>query len=500
MNEITKKSLYKLGVLAFLGVANIAIAQDYTGKVGINTESPKATLDITAKVADGSQAEGLKTPQMTGDALKAMTAQLTADNDGLVVFVSSAVTTPDASTLAVTLPGHYRFNFTAQNPISVSQGKSFYAAKSWVRLEPTGLEIVEEGGKIGRRLVGVNPDRYGNIGTAAIDMSFQNNGTTDGGATGNYSLAVGVATKATGDNSFAGGQENTTLGKNSVAIVGYQNTASGINSFVGGEKSSTSGQNSFAFGNNVSASGLNSFAFGHTAKVSSESAIAFGRNVEVKGAESLSSFTVGQNNIIDNSPNSFVFGANSLIEPTDKANVATKSQNSFAGGAGSSVRGNSTMAMGNKVNAFGNGSFVAGSEAYANGNGSIALGSGAKVGEMAVTYTSNRPTEVSRTRAAHQSIAIGSNANVQAGNSVALGDGATVGVGHGASVAIGQGATTTKGSQIVIGSSSTTVVLGKLENEAGITEGDTCTEAGKIAYSAGSFYGCAGGTWKKLHN
>lgn len=461
--SIIKRNLFtNLAVVAFLGVANTVVAQE--GKVGINTETPNATLDITAKVTDGSRIEGLKTPQLTGDALKAMTTQLTADNDGLVVFVTSAVTTPDASTEAVTLPGYYRFNFATQPSISVSQGKSFYTAKSWVRLEPTGLEIVKEGGKIGRRLVGTNPERYANIGTAAIDLSFQNNGTTDGGASGNYSVATGVGTKATGANSFAGGQNNQSTGKNAVAIVGYNNTASGENSFAGG--------------NTSTASSVNSFAFGHTAKANSEAAVAFGRNVEVKGVDSKSSFAVGQQNVIDSSPNSFVFGVNSSI---------SNSQNSFAGGAGSSVKGNSSIALGNGVKTTGNGSFAAGSVVSVNGEGSIALGFSTKVGEEAIP--------------ANQSIAIGAEAHTKAINSVALGNRATVNTGHDNSVAIGKDVTTTTKDQVVIGGDTTFVSLGRLqdENSETIIAGGTCT-SGRIVYNKGSFYGCANSVWKKLDN
>lgn len=72
------KSIYKLAVLGFLGLGVNAFAQsgNYEGKVGVNTEEPNATLDVVAKVADGSKIEGFKTPELTGDALKSMTALL----------------------------------------------------------------------------------------------------------------------------------------------------------------------------------------------------------------------------------------------------------------------------------------------------------------------------------------------------------------------------------------------------------------------------------------
>lgn len=62
----------------------VAIAQ-----TGINTTSPKATLDIKAKTTDGSQVEGLLIPRLEGNAIYAMpTANL---EKGTQVYALSAV-------------------------------------------------------------------------------------------------------------------------------------------------------------------------------------------------------------------------------------------------------------------------------------------------------------------------------------------------------------------------------------------------------------------------
>ena len=67
----------------------------------------------------------------------------------------------------------------------------------------TGLEAIDEGSGIGWRLVGKNPDNYGNVGLGAVDLSSWN-GPSDGlGATGNYSTAIGFFTSSSGNNSLA---------------------------------------------------------------------------------------------------------------------------------------------------------------------------------------------------------------------------------------------------------------------------------------------------------
>ncbi|RMZ59226.1 hypothetical protein D1632_06135 [Chryseobacterium nematophagum] len=73
----------KLLPLAFIGILT-------SGQVGINTPSPKATLDIVAKNTDGSFPEGILVPKLTGDVLFAASTLVTygADQDGVVVFVT----------------------------------------------------------------------------------------------------------------------------------------------------------------------------------------------------------------------------------------------------------------------------------------------------------------------------------------------------------------------------------------------------------------------------
>lgn len=102
----------KLSLLASL-FAILNAAQ--TGAVGINTETPKVTLQIVGKPATTTQPDGLMAPQVTGDQLFAKsTAYNATDHTGAIVYVTVAASAANQTgkTALVTSPGYYFFNGT----------------------------------------------------------------------------------------------------------------------------------------------------------------------------------------------------------------------------------------------------------------------------------------------------------------------------------------------------------------------------------------------------
>ncbi|MCF6182597.1 tail fiber domain-containing protein [Lutibacter sp.] len=97
----------------------------------------------------------------------------------------------------------------------------------------SGLEKITEGGNTGRRLIGQNPANYGNIGNNAVDLSYSATNLTLYGATGNYSTAMGIKTRASGNIS-------TSMGSNTLAS-GSVSTAMGLLSLASGDYSTAIG-------------------------------------------------------------------------------------------------------------------------------------------------------------------------------------------------------------------------------------------------------------------
>ncbi|WP_374465766.1 hypothetical protein [Chryseobacterium sp.] len=152
----------KKQLLTLFAITTVSIAY---GQVGINNTSPKATLDVVAKNTDGSTPEGLIAPRLTGDQIKAGSAQYGSDQIGTIIFATSAVTTPDATTQNITAPGCYYFDGTVWQAIGSSSGTG------------TGSNIYNSDGTL--------------TGNRQVDLASNTLGFTGG------NVGVGVATPDT---------------------------------------------------------------------------------------------------------------------------------------------------------------------------------------------------------------------------------------------------------------------------------------------------------------
>lgn len=262
------KTFILLGVLV-MGVANAQHNPEYNGRIGINIIEPKATLHINSIEAD--KTKGILLPKQTGDELKTNSANLTAEQDGVISYITEGTTTPDGIASNVHFKGLHRFN---------------HDNASWVRLEPSGLEKarhkVGTTEKIGYRLVGTNPTHYAGLGNNAIDFSI---GDNRGGAIGDYSIVLAqgeniLPFKATGEYSVVLGHGlnffrpagTEAMGKYSVVIGGGLATGENSLAMIGGQ---TGGNNAVAIGGYSGAAGGYATAIGYMAYTDGDYAVAF---------------------------------------------------------------------------------------------------------------------------------------------------------------------------------------------------------------------------------
>ncbi|MCX7550483.1 tail fiber domain-containing protein, partial [Xanthomarina sp. F2636L] len=93
-----------------------------------------------------------------------------------------------------------------------------YAINAETANNVTGLEAIDEGNGIGWRIIGVDPEDYGNIGEHATDLSYSIYGGNIGGAIGNNAVAMGFNTTASGNTSTAMGGFTTASGRYATAL------------------------------------------------------------------------------------------------------------------------------------------------------------------------------------------------------------------------------------------------------------------------------------------
>lgn len=245
--------LFRLKALGLISISALASAQ-YDDRVGINTDTPKATLDLRPNpdnaLATATTNEGLLIPKLS----KARVANITTPENATMIYVENLIYTgTDPRVSGIISPGFYYYDAV--------NGK-------WKKLNmnpPTGLEKITENGNTGWRLIGRDPNNYGDIGEGAIDFSHSTSPSTVNGATGEKSFAFGTDAKATGkqsiaigDNAQAQDKSSEAIGRNTYAVGPFSKalfggTAKGQGSVAIG-RATSEGSNSYAVFNAYTAS------------------------------------------------------------------------------------------------------------------------------------------------------------------------------------------------------------------------------------------------------
>lgn len=94
----------------FLFLSTLTICSFNYAQVGINTTSPKATLHVAPKNTDGSTAEGVIAPRLTGTQIANADARYDSSLRGVIVYATSSPTTSTTKTAAITAAGYYYFD------------------------------------------------------------------------------------------------------------------------------------------------------------------------------------------------------------------------------------------------------------------------------------------------------------------------------------------------------------------------------------------------------
>tara|TARA_B110001452_G_scaffold94702_1_gene78234 strand:- start:503 stop:2809 length:2307 start_codon:yes stop_codon:yes gene_type:complete len=407
-----------------------------SGNVGIGTTNPSSKLDVNG------------TGSFTGDLISG--GDITTGNNGKLILWRGGIQDPyirhvsnksigfftvDSEKMRIAEGGNVGISTT--NPSSKLDVNGDINLTGDLKINGVaqtfggslGLEQITENGNTGFRLMGSDPNNFGDIGANSTDLSTQDEASSTRGATAPNAFAAGRRTTASGWHATALGSNSVASGDNSIAVIG--GTASGSSSNAIGVQTIASGQFSTSIGVGATASGERSTAIGSNVTASANRSTAIGGDGTIASGDH--SLAMGQGNTASGN-NSVAIGdattASGNLSTSMGNNTIASNENSTAMGINTNASGNSSTAMGNSTTASGTNSTAMGSNNTASGTSSTAMGRGT----VASGSYSTSLGELS-TASGSRSLAAGQHASATAANSIAIGH-AAIASGYG-SIALG---------------------------------------------------------------
>ena len=249
----------------------------YTGyaQVGINTDSPKTTLDVSAKrddqgnIIENSETIGLQAPRLTRAELTENTASYNNNQTGALIYITD-ITGGDTLNQRININsiGYYYFDGTiwqrfangemaTQEPWNI-QGSSLPASANNHNIYQSGSVAIKK--QIAK--TDVDLDVQGSIRAAGAGRLTI--GGTEPDTAGFYSVALGPNSEAEGNFSFSIGQGSKAFGSPSGAI-GFEAETDDYAPY------------SLSIGNNTVAKGQESMALGFRTEATSQQETVLGR-------------------------------------------------------------------------------------------------------------------------------------------------------------------------------------------------------------------------------
>lgn len=352
-----RKKMSSLLILSCtVGITCVMDAQ--TGTVGINTVTPKSSLDInglkdSAGTVLATDLTGLQAPRISRQELTAKGNLLYgADQKGSIIYVTDVNSGDSLSQrINVTTIGYYYFDGTLW--------QKFIDTKNFVT--PSGFERKPDmsANNFYWKLIGAPAANYGTQGQYGLDATWNpadlNEIFIAPTTYNNLLAATGLTTAnlgATGKNSFTAGTMNSASGAGSTSL-GAGNNSSGLGAFTSGVNSSATNTGATAMGINNRATGIYSAAIGADNTASGAATIILGLQNNVSGSSSVG---IGLNNNLNGS-RSYVMGeSNTSTVSSGRASIlgvsnTVSAPQSIAIGDTNTVSGTNAIGFGNSLSA-----------------------------------------------------------------------------------------------------------------------------------------------------
>ncbi len=169
---------FLLTATMLVGLSAVSKAQT-TGRVGINTTTPAATLDVVANTTDNARPDALLVPRLSRAQLAAKDAAYTTAQNGALTFVNTLDGSAAGKTVNVTATGFYYYD--APNSVWVAVGGGAAAPTQKYEVIRGTTTVVTTPG-----VYTVQPTDYyivTNSATTLVNVTFPNLTAADAGRT-----------------------------------------------------------------------------------------------------------------------------------------------------------------------------------------------------------------------------------------------------------------------------------------------------------------------------
>jgi hypothetical protein len=238
--------------------ANVAVAIDMLGRVGIGTVSPNYPLTFNTDLGDKIALWSVS-PDNYGFGVQNSLLQI--HSDGFFSDIGFGYGNSVAFTETMRIKGNGNVGIGIINPLArlhVADSSVVFSASGQASVTPGKPPISGQG----RRMMWY-PDK------AAFRVGYAQGTEWDKDSVGFYSFAAGYQTKAKGNEAIAMGHLSKALGDYTTALgydakaIGYTSSAFGYNTTAGGDYSTAAGDLSVASGYGSTAIGYYTIASGH---------------------------------------------------------------------------------------------------------------------------------------------------------------------------------------------------------------------------------------------
>ena len=222
-----KKKLFYLCLFSI--ISNTSYSQ-----VGINTETPKATLDIVASLSDESIPPGIIAPRISRSQLTGISSNYSQDQLGSIIYITDISGDANSDTSNITSIGYYYYN--GSNWLSISNGE---VESPWYKVGTSisSTQNTDNSFLTAKAVIGGNSIDNINGGTSNAQLTVTGGDASINGITVGRGAGASLSNTTIGASSLIAntiGTNNTTLGSNTGTTIttGSNNLVIGANADV----------------------------------------------------------------------------------------------------------------------------------------------------------------------------------------------------------------------------------------------------------------------------